>query len=141
MRTLQSRSALSFTAALAFIFMAAGINTSWAQDDDTDEASGELMLEEVIVTASRREQGLQEVPIAVTAFTSDDLLKIGALSMQDVARHTPGLYFEKNDTLKSSRTVIRGISSGQGTAGADPSVAYYIDEVYLGGPVGNVIDS
>jgi iron complex outermembrane receptor protein len=127
------------TATLAFTIMIATTSASWAQDDEAT-ADDELTLEEVIVTASRREESMQDVAIAVTAFTADDLLKIGALSMQDVARHTPGLYFEKNDTLKSSRTTIRGIGSGQGTAGADPSVAYYIDEVYLGGPVGNVID-
>ena len=99
-----------------------------------------LRIEEVIVTAQRREESLQDVAIAVTAWSEDDLEKLGAITMDRVARATPGLYFREGERMKSSSTTIRGIAPVSGSAGADPSVGYYIDEVYLGNTVGSVID-
>ncbi len=104
------------------------------------QESGVRQLEEVIVSAQRREESIQDVAIAISAFSEEDLEKLGAVSMERVARVTPGLYFREDNSIKSSGTSIRGIRAVSGSAGADPSVGYYIDEVYLGNTVGSVFD-
>lgn len=98
------------------------------------------VLEEVVVTATRRAESLQDVSVSVSAFTESDLEKLGVISLDRVARVTPGLYFREAQSMKSSTTTIRGIAPVSGSAGADPSVGYYIDDVYLGNNVGSVID-
>lgn len=100
----------------------------------------EVALEEVVVTAQRREGKLQDVPIAMSAFTANDIDKMGASNLEQIARITPNLFFNQSDSIKSSRTSIRGISPVGNTAGADPSVGYYLDEVYLGAAVGSFLD-
>ena len=82
-------------------------------------ASNEL--EEVVVTATRREESLSKVPVSVSAFTAEKMDAIGVKSIADVARFTPGLSFGANQTNDIS---IRGISSnaGAGTTGI------YIDD-------------
>lgn len=100
----------------------------------------EFSLEEIVVTAQKREQSIQDVGISITAFSQENLSNIGATGIADIARHTPGLNFENFTDLKLSGTVLRGINADTGSAGQDPSVGYYLDEVYLGPGVGANID-
>ena len=100
----------------------------------------ELGLEEIVVTAQRRAERLQDVPVAVTAFSADALAKLQATGIQDIALRSPSLQFGNFPDLKLSRTVLRGISSDSGSAGQDPAVAVYLDDVFLGGGVGANID-
>ncbi len=97
-------------------------------------------IEEVIVTSQKREENAQDVGIAITAFSEGHLDKIGAKNIEDVAYRTPGLNFNSFTDLKLSATTLRGISADSGSAGGDPSVGYYLDEVYLGPGVGANID-
>jgi len=86
--------------------------------DGQAEASG---LEEIVVTATRREESLSKVPISVTAFTQDSMDQRGIKDFQDIARFTPGVNI---DTSGTNAISIRGISSsaGAGTTGI------YIDD-------------
>jgi len=97
-------------------------------------------VETIVVTAQKREEALQSVPTAVTAFSSETLSKMGAVGIEDIARHTPSLQFGNYSDLKLSPTSIRGIIAGTGSAGQDPSVGYYLDEVFLGPGVSAIID-
>jgi iron complex outermembrane recepter protein len=98
-------------------------------------------LEEIIVTATKRAESMQDVPIAVTAFSSADLEKIGAAGIQDIASRTPGLKWGNRSDLKLNPTVLRGVSSQTGgSAGAEDAVGYYLDEVYLGSGVSANLD-
>jgi len=124
---------LMFTAVASAVVFSQSVVSANAQE------SG-LQLEEVIVTAQKRAESIQNVPIAMSAFDSDELRKLGTVSMENVAKVTPGLYFTENQSIKSSGTSIRGITPVSGSAGADPSVGYYIDEVYLGANVSSVVD-
>ena len=54
----------------------------------------EAMLEEIIVTARKREESVQDIPIAVSAFTADDIRELGLLSVDDIALYTPGFSFQ-----------------------------------------------
>ncbi len=83
------------------------------------------VLEEVVVTAEKREQTLQEVPVAVTAYTSARRDLIGVNTIEDVARITPSLSYTNNDRLS-----IRGFGRLTNNIGTDPSVALYSDGIF-----------
>ena len=81
---------------------------------------------EIIVTAEKREQSIQKVPVAVTAFTAKTRELIGLDSLQDYTNFTPGLsYSASND-----RVFLRGVGRETNTVGSDPGVATYVDGVY-----------
>src|ERR1043166_4840621 len=67
-----------------------------APDDATlPQATSESALGEIIVTARRREENLQEVPVAVSAFSSETLLRAGVTKAEDLVRVTPSLQFSR----------------------------------------------
>lgn len=89
-------------------------------------------IDTLVVTAQKREENIQEVPIAVTALGAADLDARNAITFEEVARSVPGLQFENDVDIRSSRIRVRGIAGGGATAGTDSSVGVYVDEVYLG---------
>jgi iron complex outermembrane receptor protein len=89
------------------------------------------MLEEVIVTAQKREQNLQSVPIAVSAFSADEIRNARMLTMDDVSRQVPG-FTVTNFNPATPQPFIRGIGSSPSDAGSDASVGVFIDGVYAG---------
>lgn len=92
-----------------------------AEDSDQNAHS----LAEVIVTASRQEQSITRVPISITAFTQQELDERGIQSIDDIARVTPGIRFQRSDfSSHSSQISIRGI---EGTSGAS-TTGIYIDD-------------
>ncbi len=86
-------------------------------------------LEEIIVTAQHREQGLQDVPISITALTADVIVQSGIQKAEDIQFLVPN--FSLTETGISTNTFIRGIGSGI-NQGFEQSVGTYIDGVYLG---------
>ena len=95
-----------------------------AQDDSAS------FIEEIIVTASKRPQTLQEIPVAVSVITADDLKQTQILSITDLQFLVPSL---RVDTLQSSGNTnfrIRGFGNGANNAGIEPSVGVFIDGVY-----------
>ncbi|MEE4277466.1 MAG: TonB-dependent receptor [Halieaceae bacterium] len=102
--------------------------------------AGARLLEEVIVTARKREESLQETPVTVTAFTGDAIESLGITTVNDVALRTPGLTYGNFGDQKLSPTSLRGVISSSGSAGRDPAVGFYLDEVFLGQGVGAMID-
>jgi iron complex outermembrane recepter protein len=89
-------------------------------------------LEEIIVTAERRQESLQEVPIAVTAFTTQKIESLKIEDFHDLAFQIPG--FSINTFSKSRHNpALRGGSSSLASAGAENAVGLFIDDVYFGG--------
>jgi iron complex outermembrane receptor protein len=105
-----------------------------AQEAETSGEQDVARLDTITVTAQRREEDIQTVPVAVTAFTSADLEMRSALNLEEVARATPGFMYVGDESIKATRPSIRGITGGGGTAGRDSSIGVYVDDVYLGGP-------
>ncbi len=88
-------------------------------------------LEEIVVTATHREQNLQDVPVAVTAIGAEDLIKADIFDAATIAAHTPGLAYAEFSPGQATLS-MRGISSADDGAGLDNSVALFLDGVYIG---------
>jgi len=105
------------------------------------EASAQSAKDEIIVTAQRREQNIQDVPIAVTAISGDMLEATGAVDITSIQRMTPNATIEV--ARGSSSTLIafiRGVGQQDPLWGFEPGVGIYVDDVYLARPQGAVMD-
>jgi iron complex outermembrane receptor protein len=91
-------------------------------------------LEDVVVTAQRREAPLQDVPAAVSALTGAELEGAGAARVDDFASSVPNVYINANNDLRNTNIVVRGISSNPNNPGVDPSVGIFVDGVYMSRP-------
>lgn len=88
-------------------------------------------IEEVVVTAQKRAENLQDVPIAISAVTGDNIKAMGVKNLTDLGKSTPGVEMN-NDTPLQPTYNIRGIQTSDFTVGSDPAVAVYVDGVYNG---------
>jgi iron complex outermembrane receptor protein len=116
-----------------------------ASPQATDESrSGDIGSGDIVVTARRREESLQDTPVAITAFTAELLQERQILQTQDLERVTPSLQFKPAGQLSGNSAAavvfIRGVGQVDPTAAVDPGVGIYLDEVYLGRAVGGAID-
>jgi iron complex outermembrane recepter protein len=115
-------------AAAAFFTFQSSANAQPAAPAPTAPATADDNINEeiVVITAERREQNLQDVPVAVSAYTSKTREKIGIDSVQDVANFTPGLAY----STILDRITLRGIGRQTNNLASDPGVATYSDGVY-----------
>ncbi|AOH85076.1 TonB-dependent receptor [Sphingomonas panacis] len=88
-------------------------------------------LEDIVVTAQKREQSLQRVPVAVTAITADQLETRGVAAITDVARVSPSLTITENTNATGNSINLRGIGTFSFSIGIEPSVAIVVDDVAL----------
>jgi iron complex outermembrane recepter protein len=113
--------------------LTAGANQALAQSTEAD-ATG-IGLEEIIVTAQKREENAQDVPIAITALNADDLAATGAQSTLDLKASVPALNMTTG-VAGFGMPRLRGVgASGQGP-GIENPVAVYVDDVYYGATFG-----
>ena len=94
-------------------------------------------LDEVIVTAERRAESIQDVPIAITSVSTEALTEAGINSTMDLQFVTPGL--NVGTQLASAVPFIRGVGSQNTTAGQDAGVALYVDDVYYSSSTGSIL--
>jgi iron complex outermembrane receptor protein len=80
----------------------------------------------ILITANKREESIQDVPVAVTAVTAEQKTELGIVSVTDLTNITPGLSY----TAGNERVTLRGIGRLTNNFGADPGVANYNDGVY-----------
>jgi len=101
-------------------------------------------LEEIVVTARKRAERLQDTPISVSAFTTSTLDDYQVSDLSQIADITPNLTFDSSAPLtgssSSSSIYIRGIGSSEFALSTDPGVGVYVDGVYLARSIGNVLD-
>ena len=88
------------------------------------------VLEEVVVTAQKREQNIQDVGISITAFTGDQLKQMGVANSRDVAAITPGVENARTNGGYTSSFSIRGLTQADFGLSQEAPVALYVDEVY-----------
>ncbi|WP_226794384.1 TonB-dependent receptor [Altererythrobacter sp. CC-YST694] len=98
----------------------------------------------IVVTARRRDEALIDTPIAVSAFSAEELRDRQIQQTSDLEQITPSLQFKPAGQLSgnsaASVVFIRGIGQLDPTAAVDPGVGIYLDEVYLGRAVGGTIE-
>jgi iron complex outermembrane receptor protein len=101
-------------------------------------------LEEIVVTARRREESLQDTPVAVTVVTAEMLERMQIEGTTDLDKIAPNLQFHTYGTLtgnnSAAQVFIRGIGQTDATAAVDPGVGLYIDDVYMGRSVGGAME-
>jgi iron complex outermembrane receptor protein len=106
-----------------------------AQDQET---SSQPILEEVIVTAQRREESNQEVPISITAFSGTDLERKQIMNTVDIVHQVPNLNGNTNVGLATATSFfLRGVGQDESTSSADPAVGTYVDGVYIARQISN----
>lgn len=121
------------------LVLAAGIvvaspNVTWAQDDASEpQGTAQAAVQgEIIVTARRIGERLQETPVAVTAVTVADLEQKSVINIQEVTRLAPGLNFKGGGGSQTQGYIsIRGIGQPNDNPGMEPGVGIYIDDVYI----------
>ena len=106
---------------------------AWAQ-----EAGGVTSIEEIVVTAQKRAQNLQDVPVSVAAVTQDAMEAAGVTSTSDLKSLVPGLVF--TNTLGGGVAYIRGVGQTTGVPGAESPVGIYLDGIYLLTPASGMFD-
>jgi iron complex outermembrane receptor protein len=100
-------------------------------EEETETVSDRQGLNVIVVTATKRATDLQDVPVAVTAFTGEALEAQNAVEVADVARLTPGFYARVASGNPSALNyTIRGQVQNDVLATLDPSVGTYVDELY-----------
>lgn len=109
---------------------------SMAQEDGSSAA-----LEEITVTARRREESLQDVPIAVSAFSGEQLEELGTVDITALTNQAPNIQLEVSRATNTTLTAyIRGVGQQDPVAGWEGGVGIYLDDVYLARPQGTVLD-
>ena len=96
-------------------------------------------IEEIVVTTQRREENMQSVPVAVTAFSGEALDEMGIVDIKGITERTPGFTMGVFNPGQP-QFYIRGIGSNEDGAGGDQSVIVFIDEVYIGRAAGSDFD-
>ena len=98
----------------------------------TAEETAGWQLEEVVVTAQKREEKLSDVPIAVTALTSEQIGAAFANNIEDLQSMVPSVSYRKGNTTRNSALTVRGIGTISFSIAAEPSVSTVVDGVVLG---------
>jgi iron complex outermembrane receptor protein len=126
----------SFIQGSTILFVAAGLAATAfasAQDAPQGESDG---IEEVVVTAQKRSESVQDVPIAITAFSAEKLAQSGIASSDELQKFTPNLTWNAAGGAGAS-VGMRGIVDINFTTGQVGSVGIVVDEVGLNSPVAN----
>jgi len=128
----------------ALVALAASATPAFAQEDSvsvTPAAEVPQDEAEIFVTARRREESLQNVPIAVTAFSGEALERQGATDITDRNDTTPNVTLENSRGTNTTLTAfIRGVGQQDPVAGFEAGVGLYLDDVFLNRPQAAVLD-
>lgn len=108
------------------------------------ENTASLVLDEIVVTARKRQESLMKTPVSVTVFSSENLEAMNLTSIDQIADQTPGLVFDAATNISgspnSSSIFIRGIGGKDYTLAVEPGVGLYVDDVYQAHSIGNVMN-
>ena len=137
---MNSNSKLSY--AIAAILSGSSMGVGIAHAAAATEASDSEGIQEIVVTAQRRTESIQNVPITIQAFTGDSLKQLNVTSFEDLMKYTPNVTFSGNGP-GTGNIFIRGLSSGgsgnqsQSTTAPFPNVALYLDDQSMQFPARN----
>jgi iron complex outermembrane receptor protein len=134
---LHSRSGLTCLSIAIAHALSAGTAAAAEATPSADTQSGTTNLEEIIVTARKREETISRVPLAISAVTGELLAKRGVSTLQGVMKFVPSLRVDSGYGPEGApRFFLRGLGNTEYAASATPSVGIYVDEVYLSATFG-----
>lgn len=115
---------------LPSVALAQAVSSQEAQPNASEEAPSASVQNDdvVIVTATRREARLQDVPLSVTAFNQEELTELGIVGYEGIAQNTPGVVVNR-PTQNFNNFTSRGINTNGYSAGLQSAVAIYVDEL------------
>ena len=111
----------------------------WGPAAATDVADGSAQVEELIVTAQKREQKTLDVPIAITAYSRENLDRLGVQEFEELSLYVPGFEVQ-NQSPNNPGFVMRGITSDSGEATNEPRVSVFQDGVSISKSRGSYIE-
>jgi iron complex outermembrane receptor protein len=112
-----------------------------AQQAPEAPAAEESTLDSIRVTARKREETLQDVPVAVTAFTPDAVDRLNIEDLSDLDAQVPNLtIYAARGSSSTVTAYIRGVGQSDPLWGVDPGVGLYLDDVYIARPQGALLD-
>ena len=124
-------------AAVCMLAATAAQETAHAQQDVTG-------VDVITVTARKREENIQDTPIAITAFSADDLKKRSVYTLDGIGDYTPNLVFDKGTGgtggSTSTQIYIRGIGQADFLFTTEPGVGIYVDGIYHPRSIGSIMD-
>ena len=110
-------------------------------EDVAEEAAAGQFAAEIVVTSQRREERLQEIPLAVSVVTSDQLQDIAATDISALEAYVPNVSIYQGRNQSTTLTAfIRGVGQADPLWGVDPGVGVYIDDVYVARAQGALLD-
>ena len=127
---------LACTTSLIALALAAAATPASAQSADpaaspvTAQTDDRTSDDDIVVTATRRSERLQDIPLSVTAFSQEELTQKGIVGFEGIARETPGVALNKA-TDNNARFTTRGISTNGWNAGLQNTTTVYLDELPL----------
>ncbi|MCJ7558780.1 MAG: TonB-dependent receptor [Gammaproteobacteria bacterium] len=128
---------LPATAITLMAFTAPSASFAQAKTDDTDSRA----IEEIVTTARRREENVQEVPVAVTTLSADELQDYNVLNLSDISNIVPNSVISAGRATNSTIIAyVRGIGQNDPLWGFEPGVGLYLDDVFLARPQGALLD-
>jgi iron complex outermembrane receptor protein len=135
-----NRLALALTLALAAL-PAAQLTAQEAEPAKDEDKSEAAQLGTITVTARKREETLQDVPIAVTAFSTQKLEDFNIEDLSDLDAQVPNLtVYAARGSSSTITAYIRGVGQADPLWGVDPGVGIYLDDVYIARPQGALLD-
>ncbi len=126
---------------ISIVLFAAVGHLAGATATEEPETQG---LEEIVVTAQKRSENLQQTPIAITAFTAATIAKTGVSDIAELAERAPNVTFKftapVSGASNAASVFIRGIGQSDFALTTDPGVGTYVDGIYMSRSIGGVLD-
>jgi iron complex outermembrane receptor protein len=123
----------SLTASASLVALIAAATPAWAQQQASPQSENQdTVIADIVVTATRQATNMQDTPLAITAVTAETLNERGLKSTADLSQAVPNATFRRVQGAfgPGVSAFIRGIGQSDTSLGAEPSVAYYVDDVY-----------
>ena len=127
---------LNFNKIAIPIFSVFFVFSVYAQDSEVSSLSSSI--EEIVVTARATEESIRDIPVAITAYSEEEMENLNINSLDDIAASSASLEINRINSGSGVQIAIRGIASSPGSLGIEQSVAVMIDGVYF--PQGRVIN-
>lgn len=137
----RKRAALGSLTSLAIAGSLVATQAGDVQAQEPRRSSAQVMLEEVMVTARKREESAQAVPLSISAFGADQLEALKVRDLQSLSVGMPNVAMDDAATARGyANFSIRGLGINSSIVSIDPTVGVFVNGVYLGLPAGNVFD-